>query len=529
MGILSSFKAFKERLRIAKMIQFKPSLESRGNVVIGGSSFSVEYLLGLDSQTLKYKALEIWWKSIHARGAIRQLNTLTVNTGLRLQSKPNRQILGITADASSQLAAEIEANFELIRHQKTMSYDGTKNLNELEMLARSSFDIFGEVFAILRYKNSINAINPVNVQIINPLQVKNPHDLHKYKNIIEDGIEYSKKKPIAIHVEVAGDVSGVGGSAVQTKFVRIPFIGPKSGKVFVIHNFLEEVPGQKRGIPKLAPVFHELERIQAGLKFEIESMATNSSIAVVIEREKAVVDADKLKAIMGGTGSTSNEVPTPPGTRVKSEVVTTDKGGFVIQNGEPGETFKSFDTKRPNVDIPEFIRKEIDWIGPAIGLPSEIWLMLFSNNYSASRGTLELGWRGFDASNYHFSVNFEQIIFEAVIDAEIAAGHLVLPGWTDKRLRAAYVQTKWLGIPLPSLNPLQEAKASTERIKNYTSTIENEAQRNAGMSFDDNADRQERERLRVAEIADAVGEVLGDDEINGEAVDPDVENFDPDK
>jgi hypothetical protein len=54
--------------------------------------------------------------------------------------------------------------------------------------------------------------------------------------------------------------------------------------------------------------------------------------------------------------------------------------------------------------------------------------------------------------------------------------------------------SKWLGIPKPSLNPLQEAKAATERIANYSSNGEVESQHATGLSFEQNADRQRIER-----------------------------------
>jgi hypothetical protein len=50
-----------------------------------------------------------------------------------------------------------------------------------------------------------------------------------------------------------------------------------------------------------------------------------------------------------------------------------------------------------------------------------------------------------------------------------------------------------------SLNPLQEAKASTERINNVTSNGETESQKYTGLSFETNADRREQELIRLGE------------------------------
>jgi capsid protein len=485
-------KLFSKVLGLKTKMFFKPTIESKGSVVFGGQSYSVEYLLGLDAQALKTKALEMWWKSIHVQGAIQQLNNLTVNAGLRLQSIPNKLILGITTEQANQISNNIEALFSIIRLQKNISHDGTQNLNELESLERYSYDIFGEAFAILRYQNINSGLIGLTVEILNPMLVKDPPDLHRYKNKIIDGIEYNKEKPVAIHVENV-DENG------RVFFKRIPYQGSKSGKRFVLHNFVQKIPGQKRGISVLAPSFHELERIQVALRLEIETMGANASIGGTIEREKDVLDEEKLREMFGDDPDAPVEGSVPANTLATKEMKI-EKGGIFFQNLEPGEKVKEFDTKRPNTNIPDFINEDLKWLGPAIGLPYSLWMMLFNESYSAARGELQVGWFGLNASNSRFSSNFEQPIFEAIISIQIAKGNIILPGFTDPLLRAAYLLTKWLGLPLPSLNPLQEAKASTERIANFTSNREIESQMTTGMSFDDNADRQEGERERVDQI-----------------------------
>jgi len=458
---------------------------SVGNVNIDGYSFDPSYLLGLNVHALQVRAHEIWWKSIHARGAIRQLNVLTVNSGLRLQSQPNKEILDITGDKAGDISNKIESIFGVWRNQKECSFDDTMNFNELESLAKYSWDIFGEFFAILRYSKNSNRFSPLNIQIINPLSVKSPPSIGNKK--IKDGIEYVANKPVAIYVETY--------TKTGIEFKRILFKGAKSGRQVILHGFASETPGQRRGTPKLAPVFHELERIQEALKFEIESMATNASIAIAVERTKPVVDPNKLKAAFS-SGRTDNIDP----DTLNSTVIKTKSGGHVVQNGEPGETFKSFDTVRPNIDIPEFIRKEMDWIGPAIGLSSELWLMLFGKSYSASKGSIDLTFKSSEQDISKFSASFNQPIYKAVVSIEVACGNLFLTGWSNPRMQAGYLMSRWIGITKPSLNPYQEAKASSERIANKSSNRETESQITSGTSFEVNADRQLREARQIIEI-----------------------------
>jgi capsid protein len=351
------------------------STVSTGTVDLGGYTFSIEYLMGLDPQALKLRALQTLWKSIFARGALRQLNVLSVNTGLNLQSLPSRFALKVSAEQASAHAADIEALFNLVRTQKSCSFDNTLNFDELSILARWSWDIFGEYFAIFRYDGK--GVSPVNIQLINPLLVKTPPDTKNRS--IKDGIEFQGKKRVAFWVEE----KSIDGASVKHR--RIPF-KTSAGLTVGVHGFDAQVPGQHRGTPKLAPVFHELERIQAALRYEIDSFATNASIAMAVQRKEAVINNEKIKAAIAGGGDLRNSTP----GQIDSTAVFTDKGGHVIQNGEPGEEFVSFDTKRPNVNGPEFIKSMIVFIGPAIGIASELWLMLFGKSYSLGPGKLQV-------------------------------------------------------------------------------------------------------------------------------------------
>lgn len=479
-------------------MMFNFSSSAVTSINLGGYQFSIEYLMGLNPHQLKLRALQTLWKSVFARGALRQLNVLTVNTGLRLQSMPSSFALGCEPEECNEFAGQIEALFDLVRRQKSCSFEGTMNFDEVSILARWSWDIFGEYFAIFRYNGT--GISPVTVQLINPLMVKTPPNVSN--KIIKDGIEFSGAKPVAFWVEIRKEKGGL-------KWERIALVGQKSRLTVGVHQFESTVPGEFRGTPKIAPVFHELERIQAALKYEIDSMAANASIAMVIEREKTVTNPEKIKAAMSAGG----DLRTYFNNELDSTKVKTDRGGHILQNGEAGEKFKPLDTTRPNVNMSEFVMSMIKFIGPSIGISQELWLMLFGRAYSASKGSIDLSFKNFDQENFKFASGLNQKYLEAITGAGIARRQISLPGWSDPYKRAGYMVAMWLGIPKPSLNPLQEAKASTERINNLTSNRERESQLASGVSFEHNANRQSVENQQIVEDqADLVGDIQAETE-----------------
>lgn len=468
------FTKFFSRRKDPVMLNNGMVMTPSGMILWGGTQYSPEYLLGLNVEQLQKKALQIWWESIHARGAVNQLNILTINTGARLQSLPARGVLGISIQESQEIASQIEAYFGLYRQQKRASHDGRFNFNELEIIGRKCYDVFGEVFGIIRYTD-----NGPTVQLINPLAVKSPAIRPVNGDVIDRGIRFRGNKPLGFYVESIKDGT--------TYFEYVPFVNT-AGKRVGIHCADIQTPEQVRGMPRLAPVFHELKRILQGLKYELDSMATNATVAIVIQRDKPVTDANRIKEMFGAPRS-EGLAPTRV-DEIDQGKVTTASGGMVWQNLKEGEKPTTLDTSRPNINIPNFIDKEMEWIGPAIGIPATVWKMLFSSNYMASRGELELGWKSFEVEMYRFSTSFQQYFYEAVVGHMVAKGMIILSGWSDMWRRDAWLMAAWRGTPMPRLNPLQEEKAATERIRNFTSSREAESQKATGTSFENNMERQ---------------------------------------
>lgn len=478
---------------------------SLGNKFGGPKSLSLENkypsLRGFDYSELQDRAYIAMWDSIQGRAAIKQLRTLTINTGLKLQSLPERFILGLTPEQAQEWSTITESNFKMWRKLKESDYEERNNFNQLEGVASLSMFIFGEFFAILRYSTNRNRVNPLQIQIIPPWMIQQP-DFNKIQtaknrgNTIKDGIELDKRnREVAIYVYDENEKN------FEKRYTRISVKGSRTGRIFVSHGFIAEEPGQIRGVPFLAPIIHELSKITDLELAELDSAAANATIAAAIEREQAVVNNQKLNA-MGEPGWDADNEETAEAIAVgekppRFEERLIKRGGFFLQNLEPGEKINSLDTKRPNLNIPEMIDKIMEYAGAAIGIPLEVIKMKFGQNYSASKGTLELAWRNFQFIIQNFSSDFEQEIYKAWMIGEIASGRIIAPGFENPVINAAWLNSNWTGLPIPSLNPLLETKAAELRVKNGFSNREYEAQSLTGSSFDNNIERlkQENENL----------------------------------
>jgi lambda family phage portal protein len=489
--------------------------KSLGNRFAGPKSLSLENryvsLRGLEYEELQERAYIAIWDSIQGRGIVKQLRALTVNNGLKLQAIPERFILNITPQESQEWSTKTESNFKMWRTLKESDYEEKNNFRQLEALAELSMLIFGEFFVILRYSTDKNRVNPLQIQIIPPWQVKQPtfDFIEKAKNRgnkIKDGIELDKRnREIAIYVYNEDEKNP------EKKYTRIPVKGPKTKKTFVLHGFIPEDPGQVRGVPFLSPIIHELSKITDLELAELDSAAANATLALAITRDQAVVNNQKLNK-MGEPGWDADTLETAEAIAAgekpaRFEERLIKRGGFSLQNLEPGEGVDQLNSSRPNLNIPAMIDKIMEYAGPAIGIPIEVIKMLFGQNYSASKGALDLAWRNFQFIISNFSSDFEQEIYKAWMEGEIAAGRIIAPGFNDVVLQAAWLNANWSGLPIPSLNPFVETKAAESRAKNGFSNREFEAQNLTGTSFDNNVERLKTENKNLVDANESLLEL----------------------
>jgi capsid protein len=459
-------------------------------------------LAGEDYEALQDRCYTAIWDSIQGRSLIKQLKSLTINTGLKLQAIPERFILGITPEQAGEWSEKTESNWRLWRKLKESDYEEKNNFSQIEGIAADSFFIFGEFFMIFRYENTANRVNPLSIQLIPPHMVKQP-DFTKVEaakrrgNKVKDGIELDKRnREIAIYIYNEDETE-------QNKlYTRVEF--KNNGLVQVVHGFTPETPGQVRGIPSIAPIVHELVKITDLSLAELDSAIANSVIAGAIERGENVVNNNKLQTIgdkgSSWTGSDDDEPEKEVDntvTRPRYEEREVKRGGFHIQNLEKGESLKSYDTKRPNLNIPAMIDKIMEYAGPAIGLPLEVIKMLFGQNYSASKGAVDLAWKAINILVQNYASDCEREVYKAWMIGEIAKGRIIAPGFETPVIRAAWLNSNWVGLPVTSLNPFVEAKAGQLRAKEGFSNREWEAQNLTGTSYDDNVDRLSQENPKL--------------------------------
>ena len=180
---------------------------------------------------------------------------------------------------------------------------------------------------------------------------------------------------------------------------------------------------------------------------------------------------------------------------------TFDTPGTVgVFNLNKGEDLKPVQQSAPVDNYDTFVESFFSHIAASMGMPVEVALMQFKQNYSASRGALVLFWRVAQIWRNEMKADFLDPIYESWLSEEIAAGRIQAPGWSDPLMRSAWLSAWWAGAPMPNIDPMKTAKADQLYAELGAQTIDDIAENFNGSSGKANLAKNTRQ---FAEVPDS--------------------------
>lgn len=499
-----------------------------GEKFSGGMNYVSAFGSGISA--MRERSIRAYWESMQARGIINRLVDTVINTGLSLESTPVSSILGLSQEERKEISNKIEIGFNLWGNSKDCDLSKENTLGQIERILCRTQYVKGDYFVALPFSDDPGLTNPLQIKIIKPELVSTPFDatiINKIRakgNYVVDGVEFSENdEEVAIHVKVRQPINksgyfvsyntqnnmyGNAGLPGTFKWVRFPKYGPVSGRVVLLHGKVQEFGNEPRGIPALAHVAHELEKITDYSLLELMAAVANATTAMIVEPGD---NAPATNPFPGNSFVPPSLVQTAedltvaaatssdPGYTNLGKTVLQNTGGLLVSSLKAGEKLKSHDTKRPNVNFGDFVDNITKPLAASLSMPREVLDMIFGNNFSASRGALKLYWQSLYVKRDDFISDFRTPVFNSWLLGAVGTGNLILKGFEDPQLRAAWQSAKWIGIPSPSIDPGKEEKAAKIRVEEGFSTREQEAQKRHGSSFDSNVDRLASENKRLAE------------------------------
>jgi capsid protein len=152
-----------------------------------------------DLQTLRARSRDLARNTPIARGARNTSKTNVVGHGLRLRSKVDRDLLGISEDQAEAWESRIETLFHLWARSKNADVARRLNFYQQQALAFTSAWDSGDMFALRRYKEGTSFI-ALCVQLLEADRVSTPVD-RQNEYYLRDGVEINDDgEVVAYHV-----------------------------------------------------------------------------------------------------------------------------------------------------------------------------------------------------------------------------------------------------------------------------------------------------------------------------------------
>lgn len=438
----------------------------------------------------------IYQDSLIARGIVGRLVDNVINTGMTRECSPIWSEIpewkNKTDEQKYQWTEHVENLFKLYANSKESDVKGRLTFNQLQRLLYSLRVIEGEYFIILRYLNGSGRTSPVAVQILNNDQIQQPYDgpttkaIKERGNTCKHGIEYDATgKMVAIFVR--------DGDLYSGPLKRIVAEGPKSKRRFIIHDANFESPAQFRGFPEIASFVYELDRLTEYDINELEAVVAGALWFAAIETEKGASKKGPTILPAGAEINSNNEV------EGGIAEVSVGSKSLLMQNLEPGQTFKGFQPNRPNPNFQAFEEVFENRIAGSLGMSLSVYRQKFQSSYSAARAEILFFWNNVLRRRDDFTAGFLNPFFEAWFTEHVNEANIKAPGYNLPIAHQAWLYGSWNGISRPVVDPLKEVNAVAKRQELGHTTREREAKAYNGSDYRENAVRLKTENAMIAD------------------------------
>lgn len=441
---------------------------------------SANFDLGDTREILISRSREIVMGSGLGAGAIKKVRDNVINIGIRMKSTINNDFLGLEKAEKEKIERQIEFLWKMWAEGTWCDINNNKNFYTLQSLSYRSALVDGDCFALPVYKQRAGELFELKIQLVDGPQCRTPMTANSN---VKYGIEIDENNtPIAYHF---------CKDEFKQEFVRVEAFGKKTGRKNVLHinNEWERI-GQLRGVPFLSPVLEEVLQIKKIDEAELMGTLVSALFTAFITQDKNVKDGTDASVF----DNVQQNIDEDGDKNIKLGV------GTILDLPE-GKDIKFASSNRPNANFEAFMNAVLSQVGSGLGIPREVLLGSFTSSYSAARAALLEVWKMFIMRRQWFISEFCQPIYEEFLDECVAKKYITLPGYEDNILkRKAYQYAKWHGVAQGQLNPLQEVRASVEKVKAGFSTRAQETIILNGGDSDTNMERLKVEECVMAEL-----------------------------
>lgn len=463
-------------------------------------SASTDQLPGLS--TLRSRSRDMARNTPLAAGAINTNITNVVGSGLKLQARPDRKVLGLDDEAAEAWEGRAELIWQLWTQAEHADITGEQDFAELQDLALRSVLESGDVLVVRRFVES--GLLGTRLQLIEADRLTNPRHAMDRPGL-QGGVEVDEiGRPIAYHIQSPHPGDRFNASSAAEDWTRVPVRGSGSGERQAVLLYRKVRVGQQRGVPYLAPVIDSLKQLDRYSEAEIMAALVGSMFTVFVRTES-------------GDGL----APHPD-----NEADETDRdyhlGSGSILDLLPGEDVEFANPNRPNQAFDAFVVSILRQVGTALELPLEVLTKHFQSSYSAARSALLEAWKTYTTRRDWLVRRFCQPTYAWVVTEAAARGLIDAPGFFDDPvIRAAWLKSSWIGPAKGQIDELKEVKAAKLKVDMGISTLQEECASITGGDWETKHRQREKERRLRSEAGLEASDIAGGLTEDGDDDDPD--------
>jgi lambda family phage portal protein len=444
-----------------------------------------------DLPTLRERSRDLFANTPLAAGILKRAKTNIAGSGLRMQCRVNRDVLGLADEAAETWERNTEARFHAFAGSPECDLTRGQCFYDLQALALLTALMSGDAFALMPRIKRAGMDSDLRIALYEGDFVSNPSGAADTA-AIAGGVELDDNgAPAYYHFS---DIHPGSALSFPTKWEKIPVYGEKSGRRQVLHLLQKERPGQRRGIPMLAPVIESLKQLARYTESELMAAVITSFFTVFIQQENNTAEDPLSQAITG------TEKVTSPATNPTDANKVELGNGNVVQLGENEKVQFADPTKRPNSNFEMFFTAIVRQIGAALEIPFELLILHFTASYSASRGALVEAWKFFKERRTWLTRSFCQPVYSEWLYEEVLTGRIKAPGFlTDNFIRDAWLGNAWYGPGVGQIDPVKESDGARIRLETNLSTYEEEYAQIHGADWEQAMNRKSREQKFLKE------------------------------
>lgn len=374
-----------------------------------------------------------------AKAIFREIMVNVVGTGFGFQAKFMKQRGGVLDE---ELNTAVEAKFYRWKRKQFCDVAGKLSFSDLERQIARSVPESGEIF-IRKVTSPFGGSKiPFALELIESDMVDDNYNVgaEKGANAVRMGVEVDKwGRPVAYHIlkKHPGDFQ-FGSNDVSVRGrdrVRVPASE-------IIHLFIQERPGQTRGVPWLHATMLKMRHMGGYEEAEIIRARASAALMGFIETPDGELMGDAVDA----------------GQRV------TEFEPGIFKQMKPGERVNVPPIQRAGGELNPFMRYMLQGCAAGTGVGYAGASSDYSqSNYSSLRQELLTVRDYYRVIQKWLEENFHQLVYEAWLDMAVLSGELVIPKF-DLKGDEYYEACKWQPRGWGWVDPEKEVEAYRKAI-----------------------------------------------------------------